>query len=302
MLNREMTSVQTQSLSISGPNTTLSTWDLFSLWHFYTMNTPTPTGSDRNAAHRGPVFLPWHRWFLLLLETQLQRVLNKPNFGLPYWDWAADGDQPSAQQATLPIWDHLGHSGTVADGPFAIDPGDPQSFRVRVAETVQPGRLNVVNRGLWRQLGEGAPSLPTTAAMKAALARTTYDRTPFLTSSQNCLRNELEGWVGAPGPGLHNLVHVWVGGDMGPGTSPNDPLFYLNHCNVDRIWEGWMQLRGRVYQPPASATASLFRHRINDPLLSMLTTQQPLVSQMLDLSQFVPAARVPTYDVLPSLP
>ena len=22
---------------------------------------------------------------------------------------------------------------------------------------------------------------------------------------------------------------------------PNDPVFYLNHCNVDRIWEGWMQ-------------------------------------------------------------
>jgi hypothetical protein len=36
-------------------------------------------------------------------------------------------------------------------------------------------------------------------------------------------------------------------------------------------------------------------------LLSMLTQQQPLVSQMLDLSQFVEPARVPTYDVLPAI-
>ena len=24
-------------------------------------------------------------------------------------------------------------------------------------------------------------------------------------------------------------------------TSPNDPLFFLNHCNVDRIWAEWQQ-------------------------------------------------------------
>jgi len=26
---------------------------------------------------------------------------------------------------------------------------------------------------------------------------------------------------------------------MGPGTSPNDPIFFLHHCNIDRIWAGW---------------------------------------------------------------
>ncbi len=28
---------------------------------------------------------------------------------------------------------------------------------------------------------------------------------------------------------------------MGPGTSPNDPVFFLHHCNVDRIWSRWEQ-------------------------------------------------------------
>lgn len=25
-------------------------------------------------------------------------------------------------------------------------------------------------------------------------------------------------------------------GDMGPATSPNEPLFFLHHANVDRVW------------------------------------------------------------------
>ena len=43
--------------------------------------------AGRNAAHRGPIFLPWHRVMLMLLEANLQRVLNDTTFGLPYWDW-----------------------------------------------------------------------------------------------------------------------------------------------------------------------------------------------------------------------
>jgi tyrosinase len=301
-LNRELTSVTTGGLGIPGPNTVLSTWDLFVVWHYYTMNTPTPAGSSRNAAHRGPVFLPWHRWMLLLLETNFQRVLNDPNFGLPYWDWAADGDRPANQQAAQPIWQHISH--TPPDGPFAFNAQNPQSFRVRVWENPVTGGLQAVNRGLFRQLGQDpqGPTLPTTAHVTAALRRTSYDRSPWDTGTSNGFRNEVEGWVGTVRPGLHNRVHVWIGGDMGPGTSPNDPSFYLNHCNEDRIWEGWMVRRGRVYQPPQTAAASLFRHRPNDELVSMLTRQQPRVSQMLDLSQFVPPARLPTYDVLPVVP
>jgi tyrosinase-like protein len=40
---------------------------------------------------------------------------------------------------------------------------------------------------------------------------------------------------------LHNRVHVWVGGSMIPMTSPDDPVFFLHHCNIDRIWAQWQQ-------------------------------------------------------------
>jgi tyrosinase len=304
LLDREMSNVTTQGLGIQGPNTQLSTWDLFVLWHYYTMNTPTPAGASRNAAHMGPVFLPWHRWMLLLLEQQLQRVLADPDFGLPYWDWAADGEQPAAQQPNLALWGFIGHSGfPVADGPFAFSATNPNSFRVRVWQNLFTGQLEAVRRGLWRELGQDsqAPNLPRLSHQAQILGLPNYDDEDYDSASVDSFRNQLEGWVGPVVPGMHNRVHVWIGGDMGPGTSPNDPAFYLNHCNVDRVWEAWNIARGRPYSPPQTEAQSLFRHRREDPLISMLTTQQPLVSQMLDLSQFVEAARVPTYDVLPAV-
>jgi tyrosinase len=86
LLKTEFTGPTTASLGIPGPSTQVSTYDLFVVWHHFAMTTFTPpTQSDRNAAHRGPVFLPWHRFMLLQLEMNLQRVLNDNTFGLPYW-------------------------------------------------------------------------------------------------------------------------------------------------------------------------------------------------------------------------
>ena len=124
---------------------------------------------------------------------------------------------------------------------------------------------------------------------------TPYDQSPWSMSPfTGGFRNRLEGWApiplnGAsqPPPNLHNMVHVWIDGDMGPASSPNDPAFYLNHCNVDRIWAAWQANNpGEPYRPPTSAGSFLFRHRRGDPLLSILTQSEPLISQMLDLSAF----------------
>jgi tyrosinase len=62
---------------------------------------------------------------------------------------------------------------------------------------------------------------------------------------------------------------------MSPSTSPNDPVFFLNHCNVDRIWEAWMQSppagHGRVYAPSQTEPTTLKGHRLNDSLSSLLS-------------------------------
>ena len=38
---------------------------------------------------------------------------------------------------------------------------------------------------------------------------------------------------------IHAGVHRAVGGDMGGASSPSDPLFWLHHANIDRIWAAW---------------------------------------------------------------
>jgi tyrosinase len=40
--------------------------------------------------------------------------------------------------------------------------------------------------------------------------------------------------------GPHNSVHMWVGGTMSNiMISPTDPLFWMNHAQVDRLWSLW---------------------------------------------------------------
>jgi tyrosinase len=290
-LKSEFLGPTTSDFGIPGTVEQVSTYDLFTVWHHLAMGRMTPpTQNDRNAAHSGPVFLPWHRLMLLLFELQIQRVLSDATVGLPYWDWAADGALPPSGQVGSALWQNSGIGGTgrpVANGPFRAS-----VFRVRI-ESNAFAALRTTDRGLNRDLGADpdAPSLPTPASEVDTLGQSPYDTAPWSRASLG-FRNRLEGWLPF---GMHNQVHVWIGGDMGPATSPNDPVFYLNHCNVDRIWEGWLVNQGRTYVPSQSESAQLAMHRLNDPMYSILISQPTTPAQMLDVSQLY------TYDLLPSL-
>jgi tyrosinase len=37
----------------------------------------------------------------------------------------------------------------------------------------------------------------------------------------------------------HNLGHAWVAGDMNSMSSPRDPVFWMHHAQIDRIWSVW---------------------------------------------------------------
>jgi len=245
----------------------LSWWDWFAIWHYTAMRLPT-VGEAANRAHGGPIFLPWHRLFLLRLEEVLQIVLGDDDFGLPYWDWAADGDLPIDDQHRTPMFtdDALG----AARG--LVEAGALGELRVQLSGrfTRRIGQFLEIHapRPIERAAGLDfrTRDLPTTADVADCLTETRYDGAPWDVNAAG-FRNHLEGWTPRP-PGLHNRVHVWVGGDMSPATSPNDPLFYLNHCNVDRIWEA--KLRGSTlpYEPTLATPNAPAGHRLTDPMVS----------------------------------
>lgn len=54
----------------------------------------------------------------------------------------------------------------------------------------------------------------------------------------------MQGWPGTPDLGVHGGGHYSMGGDPGRDffVSPGDPLFYLHHAQIDRVWWIWQQL------------------------------------------------------------
>jgi tyrosinase len=233
----------TKDFGIPGVNSPVSRYDLFVIWHSRTMHHLVPPNNqdERYAAHGSPLFLPWHRIMLLAFEYNLQVALGDAGFALPYWDWAADGDMPEPTKSWL--WsDKPDFLGTGSGGGLYYDPKLPGQYAVTLYEA--DGKLGQIPpRGVLRELGQ-QDRLPNTPDVDTAAKATEFDG-PRYNDKSTGFRHNVE-------VNLHNHVHIWVGGDMGPFSSPNDPVFFLHHCNVDRIWEAWMQTNNWTYQPNMS--------------------------------------------------
>jgi tyrosinase len=113
----------------------------------------------------------------------------------------------------LPYWDYSDPNQRVLPAPFR-DPASPLFVAERDAD---------VNNGI-------APTgLDFIFDHCSGLAETVFDFASF----------SLEGTP-------HGAVHVWVagpGGWMGAfDTAARDPIFWLHHSNIDRLWESWVAL------------------------------------------------------------
>lgn len=52
----------------------------------------------------------------------------------------------------------------------------------------------------------------------------------------------------------HGRVHDLIGGDMGHvPTAALDPIFWVHHCNIDRLWSAWVAAGGGRAMPPAGS-------------------------------------------------
>ena len=249
----------------------LSTYDRYVVIHQAAMRKLSPYHTDivgfrgRNAAHRGPVFLPWHREFLRRFEQDLQRVSGNQSLGLPYWKWDNDTLDPDSSK----VWDVMGPIGQRADffrvlsGPFPFDMDnffDRSNWMIVDALGKPDGPL--IRTGGW-SLDPQIPrrTLPSADDISWANSFADYDSFPWseasglLDADSTSFRNALEGYIVNTqdglrlGNGLHNRVHNWMQGSMGPGTSPNDPIFFLHHAYVDKLWADWEIIHPNAYLP-----------------------------------------------------
>lgn len=149
-------------------------------------------------------FLPWHRAYIYFFEQICRDVLSDPSFALPYWDWTA---YPRIPAPFLDSNSPLFHAGRRANGNFELP---TEAVGVREMESI----------------------LRSNSLITVFSGGTKSDN-----QREDATSGELEGTP-------HNSVHILTGGDMRTFMSPLDPLFWLHHCNIDRIWLSWSALNG----------------------------------------------------------
>ncbi|HEU4406503.1 MAG TPA: tyrosinase family protein [Polyangiaceae bacterium] len=225
-------------------------YDRFVALHGAVMSVAAPGQAEPlNFAHWNIGFCAWHREFLRHFELALQA--EEPDAALPYWDWA-DHDRtrdrvftdgflgrllPGRQPAPMP-GGNLAH-----DGPQprpAWWPAEGVGWRIAAelqeplypSETTNAAVLNAtLHRGVAESGGVPVGWPPTAAALQGLIemGAPSPEEHPFWF-----FWDALEqGWR------THNAAHNFLGGQMAGSLSPNDPVFWLLHAEVDRLWHLW---------------------------------------------------------------
>jgi tyrosinase len=167
-------------------------------------------------AHGAPGFLPWHRAYLLDLERELQAI--DPSVALPYWRF----DQPAPNIFTPEFFGVSDPLGTVQ-----FSPSNPLQFW-------KTDGVQGINRRPFFNTSAAPPGLRTEAQTFAL--GTAYPA--FRTMEGN----------------PHGSAHTSFGGSISSiNTAARDPLFFLLHCNVDRLWAKWQRQNGR-FNPALAAS------------------------------------------------
>lgn len=55
-------------------------------------------------------------------------------------------------------------------------------------------------------------------------------------------------------PRPHGRVHNLIGGSMASLLSPRDPIFWLHHSQIDRLWVAWVAANAGRQMPPSSSS------------------------------------------------
>ncbi|GGH72533.1 tyrosinase [Filimonas zeae] len=157
--------------------------------------------------HRRPAFLPWHRAFILDLERSLQEI--DPSVALPYWKF----DEPAPNVFTP---DFMGGE-PINAGRVTINETNP--LRVWSAR----GSTGIARRPLFTTATSGGIVMAEADVMTLGATFTDF----------RIMEND-----------PHGAAHVSFEGTItDPGTASGDPLFFMLHCNVDRLWAKWQMLR-----------------------------------------------------------
>ena len=165
--------------------------------------------------------------YLYFFDRILRAAAGDRNLVLPYWDWT------DASQRTLPL-------------PFR-QPADSTNSLFIAAPSGRPTGLD-----------DGTFSLSaSTVDDSGAFADVTYETGGSSGNGFGGGSSSPMHFASAYGDlemQPHNIVHSDLGGLMGdPNTAAQDPIFWLHHGNIDRLWNRWIQQGGGRADPSDAA-------------------------------------------------
>jgi tyrosinase len=199
-----------------------TSWAAQAAIHGTYLDPPPPLADE--CKHGSWFFLPWHRMYLYWFERIVRAAVvangGPADWALPYWNY------DTTMTNTLPL-----------------------AFRypTRLDGTPNPLYVAPPDRGAgWNSGSLALPSWVTTAAF--ALSRPVYLGAPEFGGGTGPPDQQFWSATGRLEQTPHNDVHSTLGGWMGdPMTAAQDPIFWLHHANIDRLWTLW---NGEGYTDP----------------------------------------------------
>ncbi len=200
-------------------------------------NTRLPPAGDTDVAwnqcqHSSFYFLPWHRGYLARFEEIIAATIvalgGPAGWTLPYWNYL-DATNPNARRI-------------------------PEAFLLKyLPDGVSRNPLEDVPRYGQKVIGP-EPRLRIPDITLGAMSELDFTGSVSFGGSKTLFSNPDLGVRGQVENVPHGSVHVLVGGapPANPGngflsafeTAGLDPLFWLHHCNIDRLWAAWMTKPG----------------------------------------------------------
>ncbi|HTM30555.1 MAG TPA: tyrosinase family protein [Vicinamibacterales bacterium] len=208
---------------------------LWELYGYFSASDTRPPNADiarfwDQCQHGSWYFLPWHRGYLLAFEASVRAevvALNgPPEWALPYWNYFKPNQAALPPAFASPDWP----DGT-GDNPLFV----PQRYGPDNDGTV----VIPVDQISLRALSE-----PDFAGVSSG-------GSPGFGGVDTGFEHggRVHGRVESQ---PHDWVHVLIGGSdptdsrlpglmSDPDTAALDPIFWLHHANIDRLWEVWRQ-------------------------------------------------------------
>ena len=202
--------------------------------------------------HMREAFHPWHRMFLVHLERELQEI--DPDITMPYWKF--DEAAPRVFSERFVGVPKVKHS-------LADDTGKRLGSSL-ILHKENP-LVGFVENTIWGELRRGyfTEFDENTGEWKDIPVDPAKTGHPRIKAEKEVLSHATEfyAWCMFEERNSHNPGHDTFNGQVTDiGRDPIDPLFFLLHTNVDRLWARWQLMHDR-FNPKVEATYNIY----NDP-------------------------------------